>query len=122
MGAVHCSGESIAAGNIRIAEELLQRRPYSTIVLNSFLPRGKIPSSWLDAYEYSEAMRVNQWLECYAASTPRVKFFNATDIFLGGENQTDLVPEFYSDGVHPSAAGSAEWASSIVDFVRELTS
>ena len=71
---------------------------------------------------YNQTIILNQWLECYAASNPRVSFFNATDIFLAGENNTELIPEYYADDVHPSGEGSDAWAQAIVNFVEELTS
>lgn len=75
---------------------------------------------------------VNQCLECFAASTDRVEFFNATRLFL---NQTSIErspnmtlfaglwrgPGGPFDTVHPSALGSRVWGDAIVDRVREIT-
>ena len=50
-----------------------------------------------------------------------VSNFNATNVFLGGENNADLIVEYYTDGVHPSGEGAEAWAKAIVEFVEELT-
>jgi lysophospholipase L1-like esterase len=121
FGGDKCNAESIAAGNIRIVQELLTRRPDATIVLNSILPRGpRGKDLWRsDDWSWAQITRINQWLECYAASTDNVTFFNATKLFVL-PNTTSTIFDFYEDDVHPSAAGSVVWASEMSDFIHSI--
>jgi lysophospholipase L1-like esterase len=121
FGGDKCSPESIVAGNIRIVQEFRTKRPDATVVVNSILPRGE-PGEDLwrpDDWSWAEITRINQWLECYAASTDNVFFFNATDLFLQ-PNTTITVPDFYEDGVHPSSLGSVGWAGAMNDFIHSI--
>jgi lysophospholipase L1-like esterase len=132
LGAYGCSADSIAAGNIRIVEELKKHRdddPKSTtkktIVLNSILPRagGDTRNPRVNVYEnprhdWQIIQRINQWLECYADSTPGVEFFNATDLFIDESGYG--IQEYYEDPVHPSAKGHKHWAKAIVDKIKQL--
>jgi lysophospholipase L1-like esterase len=75
-----CEAEQIVAGTVRIVQEILERRPSATVVVNSILPRG---GNWLlDSDWYETLTVVNRQMECYAASQERVVFFNATDYFV----------------------------------------
>jgi lysophospholipase L1-like esterase len=118
-----CSSEAIAAGNMRIVEEIQNRRPNAIIVLNSILPRGIGGEDILSSNKNSvwpRIQRINEWMKCYADSTDGVDFFNATSFFLK-DNETVLVKEYFIDGLHPSAAGAAVWGKAIVEKVQELT-
>ncbi len=121
-GGDHCSGDTIVAGNIQIVQEILAQRPNAIVVLNSILPRAN-PGSDLysndNSRQWQTLTRVNQWLECYANENERVEFFNATDIFLQ-PSTTLTIPEYYSDPVHPSAAGHSQWAIGIVGKLLDL--
>ena len=108
IGGDHCSEEAIVSGNINIVQEILRQRPNATVVINSILPRA--PPSW------DHLVKVNERLSCYAQSTNQVEFFNATDIFLlGNQSLVGLM-----DGVHPSTEGSQRWGEAIVDKVLEI--
>jgi hypothetical protein len=54
-------------------------------------------------------------MECYAASTNGVGFFNATTLFLTEEDAQ--IEEYFNDPVHPLAG----WGEAIVQKVLELT-
>ena len=109
------------AGNIQIVETIRSLRPHAKVVVNSILPRGPPGSDVWDPWSAWHVLNtVNQWMECYANENENVEFFNATSIFLR-PNTTVLVEEYYSDDVHPSAAGHAVWAVAIVERVLELT-
>ena len=107
IGGDHCSEEVMVSGNINIVQEILSRRPNATVVINSILPRS--PPTW------DHLVKVNERLSCYAESTKRVEFFNATDIFLTNHTLKGLM-----DGLHPSPEGAQEWGSAIVDKVLEI--
>jgi lysophospholipase L1-like esterase len=119
FGALHCSGESIAAGYIRIVQYLQTQRPDAKIVLNSILPRGKNGNLFAAPSGWDELDALHHRLECFATVTPNVEFFNATGMFLlpDGENQN---PDYFQDAVHPSAAGCQVWGQAIVETVTEL--
>jgi lysophospholipase L1-like esterase len=106
LGGEWCSEEAILAGNIAIVQELQRLRPEAVIVINSILPKND--------NEWPHLMRVNERLQCYAASTPRVEFFNSTDIF---RNATDGSLMNLMDGLHPSESGSMVWGTAIVKRV-----
>lgn len=121
LGSDQCSIEAVVAGILQIAQEILNRRPDSVIVLNSILPRGHPGSDLSSSYDagWAQLSTVNQWLECYAKEKERVEFFNATNLFLQ-PNTTRTVAEYYQDPVHPSRLGHDLWASAIEDKVLDL--
>jgi hypothetical protein len=85
LGADLCSAEAVAAGNIRIIEEIRSRRPNAKIVLNSILPRSCHIGD--DIYKkcgfaWETAAKLNYWMACYAETSEHVEFFNATSLFL----------------------------------------
>ena len=127
-----CNSESIAAGTIKIAQEIQEKTRQqrntesSTIILNSILPRAggtaKHPITNVfdtnNDFQWSTIQRINQWLQCYADSTVGVEFFNATDIFL--DEDGNGINEYFDDAVHPSAEGHKKWAEAIVKKVNEI--
>ena len=117
-----CTSEAIAAGNIAIAQEILQQRPNATIVLNSILPRDKPgQSNMWNTIEWSIAAHANDLLECYAAATHgHVVFFNATDLFGSKKYPNKKNPTLYFDPIHPNAKGYEVWGDAIVEKVQEL--
>jgi lysophospholipase L1-like esterase len=120
-----CEAEQIVTGTIQIVQQILDRRPASTVVVNSILPRtgrnGVLSHAW-----YTTVTTVNRQMECYAASLERVEFFNATDYFIRSDNGgADDAPvrvnmTLMTDNVHPSAAGYRIWGQGIVDRVQEI--
>lgn len=122
FGADHCSIESILAGNIQIVEEIRRRRPTSTVVINSILPRGNPGTDIMaDGRSWPTLTTVNRWLECYANENDNIEFFNATDIFMQPyPNETMTVKEYYDDPVHPSPAGHLAWAEAMVEWMRDF--
>jgi lysophospholipase L1-like esterase len=119
LGADDCSAKAIAAGNIRVVEEIKSWRPNAKVVLNSILPRGTPGETIFNSGTWPKVTTVNRWMECYAASTNGVEFFNATSLFLTEEDVQ--IEEYFNDPVHPSAAGSVGWGEAIVRKVLELT-
>ena len=123
LGADKCSAETVAAGNIRIVEELQAKRPKAKIVLNSMLPRGahELGDDMSQSKQWHEVQKVNQWLECYANSKEGVEFFNATAHFVVSyDDKVHQVEKYYQDDVHPSAKGCKSWAKSIVKRLDEM--
>lgn len=103
-----CNVEAVVAANIAVVEEIMSRRPKSRVVINSLLPRT--PMYWV------HLSRINQRLECYAALTPRVEFFNATSIFMLPDGTLKHLP----DNVHLDEEGSRIWGEKIVQEVVSL--
>jgi lysophospholipase L1-like esterase len=118
----HCKPEVVAAGNIRIVQELQKKRPDATIVINSILPRGAPRGlDMIDSSMWQNVQRVNQWLQCFADSNKKVEFFNATSLFVLSYNgQVQQVKDYFYDDIHPSEQGSQGWAKAIVHKVQEL--
>jgi lysophospholipase L1-like esterase len=120
-----CKAEQIVTGTVRIVQEILERRPSATVVVNSILPRGY---RWLLGPDWYEKLTVvNRQMECYAASQKRVEFFNATDFFVeegtseeGDDHSVRVNTTLMMDQVHPSAAGYRIWGQAIVDRVQEI--
>jgi lysophospholipase L1-like esterase len=118
-----CEAEQIVTGTIEIVQQILDRRPASTVVVNSILPRGpRLGPGWYDTLR-----TVNRQMECYAARKERVEFFNATDYFIhseedGGDDDSPVRVNMtlMTDNVHPSAAGYRVWGQGIVDRVQEI--
>jgi lysophospholipase L1-like esterase len=123
LGLDDCSADVVAAGNIRIVEELQSRQPNAKIVLNSILPfasrSGERDEELFESRAWQVASRFNQWLECYAGTMENVEFFNATSIFVK-EDETVIVAEYFEDPVHPSAAGALVWAQAIINQLLGL--
>lgn len=127
LGEYGCNAESIAAGNIRIVQEIQKRRPRSesTIVLNSILPRAgsddRHPEvnvlNRMHDRQWPTIQRANQWLKCYADSTHGVEFFNASSIFL--DENGNGIQNYFDDPVHPSAEGQKQWADAITKMIFE---
>ena len=111
-GGDYCSSQVIAAGNIKIAELLLQRQPDAKVVLNSLLPRGFEPMSQNVAWNILK--QANDMLECYAATRSSVFFFNATDLFL--EDSDSVNATMMEDSVHPNAIGAEVWGRAMIDY------
>jgi lysophospholipase L1-like esterase len=118
----YCTAEAVAAGNMRIVQELQKKRPDATIVLNSILPRGDPQTlDLMDSPMWQNVQRVNQWLKCYADSNDKVEFFNATSLFVVSYNgMVRQVKDYFHDNVHPSEQGSRGWAKAIVQKVQDL--
>jgi lysophospholipase L1-like esterase len=115
-----CEAEQIVTGTVRIVQEILERRPGATVVVNSILPRGR---KWLLGPDWYDTLTdVNRQMECYAASQKRVEFFNATDYFMekGDDNSGRVNTTLMTDHVHPSAAGYRIWGQGIIDRVKEI--
>lgn len=103
-----CNADSVVAGNIRIVQEIRERRPEATVVIQSLLPvldRGSqekqlSPILW-DLYS-----DINERLECFATSSlpsngGKVRFYNMTPIFFN-EDQRTVNRSMLPDGIHPT--------------------
>lgn len=110
-----CKNEDVIAGNIAIVQEILERRPRATVVINSLLPRGNDRS----LYWWQEYTAINDALACYASGMDRVEFFNATDLFVTRDGQA-LNLTLLPDELHPTEMGSWIWGRAIVAKVQEI--
>jgi lysophospholipase L1-like esterase len=108
FGGDACTVEAVVAGNIAIVEELLRLRPHATVVINGLLPR--------DQFIWRHAAKVNNRLECYAAMTEGVDYFDAKDIFML-PNKTIL---HMPDHLHPDEEGHRLWGAAIVEKVLQI--
>jgi len=136
FGNTWCNIDVVILGVLRVAEEIRIKRPDSTIVINSILPRsfdfregllfhksrGNLknpqPPLWKDI------KRVNEQLEDYCRIHANVEFFNATDIFLLNPSAPDrklrIDKNLMGDFLHPSALGYKLWGDQIVLKLDDL--
>lgn len=135
-----CATELVVIGIIRLVEELRLRKPGSTIVINSLLPRtfdrhgyvskgrpgrwwsrasrSALPSLWDDI----EA--VNEELRNYATSRSKVEYVDTTRMFFVDPSEeeehlridTKLMPDY----LHPSEKGYREWGQTIQARLNDL--
>jgi GDSL-like Lipase/Acylhydrolase family len=105
-----CNPDVVLAGNIAVVEEILERQPKATIVINSVLPR--LPAGLRPFID-----EINTRLRQYACETAAdVHFFNATSIFRDDKGEVIHM----SDGVHPDGPSSWTWAGEIARAVEKL--
>ena len=141
FGNTWCSAETVLIGIVRVVEELLQRKPAATIVINGLLPRtynrqgyvgrgrsrkwwkSKAPPSMPSLYDDIEA--VNEELKNYAASREKVEYFETHAFFvdrLAPEENLQLNGKLMPDFLHPSAEGYKLWGQEIVDKLKMIMS
>ena len=123
-----CSAEVVVMGIIRNVEEILSRKPSSTVVLNQIFPRSKPYNMEGYVYvlpenaEYQPILQIyidqiNTALEAYAREREGVQYFS-TDAFWADDStsaenmQLDL--GLIPDAVHLYATGYEVWAQEIV--------
>jgi lysophospholipase L1-like esterase len=116
-----CLIDCVVAGQIRVVQEILQERQKATVVINSLLPVAGEEDDML------VALAINDALQCYATTTERVEFFNATDLFMSVGNDSDdsstgrtVNTTLLPDGQHPGVDGSRVWGNAIVAKVEEI--
>jgi lysophospholipase L1-like esterase len=117
-----CLTDCVVAAQIRVVQEILQQQPKATVVINSLLPVA-------GAEDDSSVSDINDSLQCYAATTEGVEFFNATDLFLSLVSDDDIASSaggrtvnttLLPDGLHPGVEGSWVWGNAIVAKVEEI--
>lgn len=116
-----CSRGSILAGNIAVLKEIMTRKPNTKIVINSILPVGSAPLvggdepnlRWM-AYQW-----INTRLECLAATSENIFFFNGTSHFLTEDGQ-QINHTLMSDYLHPSKEGALLLGRGIVDMLNKV--
>lgn len=139
FGITFCSAEMVVIGIVRVIEELLVRKPASTIVLEGLLPRTynrkgyvskgrsrkwwkhKSPPAMPSLWDDIEA--VNEELKNYADSRAKVEYFE-TFVFFVDKDAPDeslqidgkLMPDF----LHPSAQGYTLWGQEIVEKLKSI--
>lgn len=133
MGWAWCSPEVTLIGILRVVEELRAKKPGSTIVINSLLPRtfdkekGKLlwekePGHTIDANNppslWKDIQAINEQLEKYSRTRDNVEFFDVNDIFLKdtlvAEKDMQINKDLMGDYLHPSASGYKLWGDEIV--------
>lgn len=121
-----CSADSIAAGNMRIVEEIRKHSPQTPIVINSILPCGQ-EELVHHSPRWAILQTVNTHLKCYADSLENVYFFNATKLFVYNGRTEEYGQGVYvnktlmNDYVHHTGYGAMVWGSAIVEKVLALT-
>jgi lysophospholipase L1-like esterase len=141
FGNTWCSAETVLIGIIRVVEELLQRKPAATIVVNGILPRtynrqgfvargrsrkwwkSRAPPSMPSLWDDIEA--VNEELKNYASSREKVEYFETRAFFvdrLAPEENLQLDGKLMPDFLHPSAEGYRLWGQEIVDKLKMIMS
>lgn len=127
-----CSEEVTLMGILRIVEEILREKQDATVVINSILPLSLDPNGLLQSSKRKPkgSRFINLWpsiqllngqLKKFADRHKRVKFFDATEIFInrkGGEVLLDQT--LYLDGLHPNAAGYKAWDEHIIKRLEAI--
>mmetsp|Transcript_25031 Transcript_25031/g.35285 ORF Transcript_25031/g.35285 Transcript_25031/m.35285 type:complete len:396 (-) Transcript_25031:477-1664(-) len=138
FGNTWCSAELVVIGILRVVEELRQRLPGCTIVVNGLLPRtfnrkgfvarGRkkglirtarpaMPSLWDDI----EA--VNDELKRYCQNHEKMKYFDTKVFFKDAsvdEHHLKIDKKLMSDFLHPTAKGYKRWGNEINTTLRKL--
>jgi len=103
-------------GILAVLQELKQRKPTATIMINGILPRGHIP---LDtSVIWQDIQWINERLECIG-SLNRFGYFNASSIFLTGDKER-VNETLMSDYLHPSGQGALLWAQAMSEELHKL--
>ena len=129
LALMQCSEEVIIIGIVRVVEEILRRKPDSTVVINGILPRTDRKDGYLippsrtkmneksidDTSEFHfwpSILSINDELKEFSKRYENIKYIDSSDLFLmqlGNENfkREDklLAEELMSDFIHPSARG-----------------
>ena len=126
-----CSEEVVFMGIQRIIEEMMIRRPRSTIVVNGLLPRSDIGRE-TDGRLYSEDEKtvmdaidsVNSQLKEYCDLHDELEYFDPTGIFTENDSKdsiSEYIPtELMKDRLHPTSLGYKIWGKKIVDKLHEI--
>lgn len=126
-----CSAEMVVVGILGVVEELLARRPDSTVVLNGILPRtynrdGYVArGSKFKASLWEEIQAINGELKMYASYRgDRVAYFEARSLFENPDaSDSELRIDrdlFADDYLHPTAKGYEAWGGEIKEFIEVL--
>lgn len=146
LGQKECSEEIIFIGIVRIVEEILRRKPDSTVVINGILPRTDRHDGYLvspSGADYSSnssssngsqfdywpyILTINDELQEYSETHDNVIYVDSSDLFLVQlqnnmfvREDKQLVKELMGDFLHPTTLGTKIWVKSIVDRTLSLT-
>lgn len=135
LGLMQCSEEVIFIGIIRVVEEILLRKPGSTVVINGILPRTNRKDGYLipppseehDTSSYinnqyinntslfdfwASILTINNSLKEFSKTHDNVYYIDSSDLFLvqlGNEKfQSEdklLAKQLMADFVHPTVIG-----------------
>ncbi|GAX19638.1 hypothetical protein FisN_19Hh219 [Fistulifera solaris] len=127
LGGDHCNVDAVVAGNIAVAEFVLNAVDSSRtkVVLNSLLPRSGRNASdthLIKDRNWQEALRVNKHLECYSEmlASSALEFFDATRLFVAHHSPDYRNATLYQDPIHLSSEGYQIWGDAIVQRVKEI--
>lgn len=145
-----CSEEVVLLGILRVVEEIQNRHPDDTIVINSLLPINRNTNGLLEHFGkhhedialkkkekdlldsemsnkrthmdlWPSIVSVNEALSTFASEHKKVKFFNADQVFV--EERQDgkyLKLDLMGDPVHPNLAGHKKWNNAIKKRLHEI--
>jgi len=114
----NCSEETTIQGILNIAQEIQDRKPNATIIINSLLPRSTGPEKGKLGRHWTMIQTINMELSTIIHNIDNLYFFNASDIFLNGSKgyvPKQLMPDF----LHPGKEGYILWSEAIVNWVYE---
>jgi len=134
IGVKWCSPEATLIGILRVVQEIRERKPHSTIVINGILPRSfntngftmqrKNATSMKTAI-WNDIVTINKQLEEYSNEHDGIEYFDSKDIFLmrhgsllDDDPQVDrnLMPDL----LHPSPLGYKKWGEKISERLGNL--
>ena len=130
LGEDDCSATSIAAGVLKVVQEVQEQRPDTVIVVNSLLPRStSVENGKLDysSTYWPTIQSVNHMLESYINKGETyandVHWFDATSLFVLDSNNDKAImmnKSLMPDLLHPSTDGSRLWCREIYQTIERL--
>lgn len=136
----YCAAEVVARGVTRIAEELMEKRPHSKIVLNGLLPRADHSLTGLLTANYEingeelltiwdGIKSVNEILQEFAKKHKNVYYVDSGDLFLeeiddrkDGETRMFIRQDLMENYQDITIEGYRKWGESIVENLHEILS
>ena len=123
----------VARGITRVAEELMEQRPESKIVINGVLPRadntitGELHGVSLNGEQlltiWDGIKMVNEHLEAFADEHENVYYVDSSSIFIEEDEQSKdgVIPEnLMKNHKDLTIEGYAAWEESIVEKLHEI--
>mmetsp|Transcript_4999 Transcript_4999/g.7712 ORF Transcript_4999/g.7712 Transcript_4999/m.7712 type:complete len:176 (+) Transcript_4999:311-838(+) len=138
LGVSWCAPELVLIGILRVVEELLEKRPAATIVINGIFPlafdkRGYVnrPESRNHARRgqrlrppvWKSVEAINDQLRRYSKKHDRVVYFETNKFFVdpdAEDNDLQLNSEFMYDSLHFNSKGYELWAKEIVKTLKPI--
>jgi len=122
-----CSEEVVLMGILRIAEEIILKKPTAKVVLNGMLPMARMQDKlkengdkkrvkrWMGPNYWASIRLVNKHLEEFSGKHNRVEYFNPAPYFVNRSGKQPAVKNMIQKKFPniPTVAGYKEWLEGI---------